>query len=127
MDLVQVGLPPVIEDGGDPSCCTGPQSVAFDAQAALALAERFKALADPSRLQLLAMVLACDSACICDLTGPVGLTQPTVSHHMKVLVEAGLLHREKRGKWVHFSADREALQDLAMALAEPDAAHPRSA
>lgn len=100
-------------------CCAPLAAPPLDAESAVALANQLKALADPARLQLLSIVLANGSACVCDLTAPVGLSQPTVSHHMKVLVEAGLLHREKRGKWVHFSVIPEALRDLSDQLADP--------
>ena len=75
----------------------------------------FKALADPNRLRLLSIVKASSTgeACVCDLPGPLELSQPTVSHHLKVLVEAGLLHREKRGVWVYYQARPEALEALA--------------
>lgn len=68
-------------------------------------ADMFKALADPTRLQLLSHVAAqgCDDVCACDLTEELGITQPTVSHHMKKLVDAGLVTREQRGKWAHYS------------------------
>ncbi|GAA3285319.1 metalloregulator ArsR/SmtB family transcription factor [Paenarthrobacter aurescens] len=75
----------------------------------------FKALADPNRLRLLSMVKAEDSgeSCVCDLTEPLGLGQPTVSHHLKILVEAGLLHREKRGTWAYYSLVPGALDHVA--------------
>ena len=65
----------------------------------------FKALADPNRLRLLSIVKSADGgeACVCDLTEPLDLGQPTVSHHLKILVDAGLLHREKRGTWAYYS------------------------
>jgi ArsR family transcriptional regulator len=110
-------LLPLADDDG--ACCAPLGAPPLDAEAAEALASQLKALADPARLQLLSIVLASGSACICDLTAPVGLSQPTVSHHMKVLVDAGLLHREKRGKWVHFSVIPEALRDLSDQLANP--------
>jgi ArsR family transcriptional regulator, arsenate/arsenite/antimonite-responsive transcriptional repressor len=110
-------LLPLADDAGD--CCAPPAAPPLDTEAAVALASQLKALADPARLQLLSIVLANGSACICDLTAPVGLSQPTVSHHMKVLVDAGLLHREKRGKWVHFSVIPEALHALSDQLANP--------
>jgi ArsR family transcriptional regulator, arsenate/arsenite/antimonite-responsive transcriptional repressor len=103
-------------------CCAPLPGPPLDARSAAVLAGRFKALADPTRLQLLALVIAAGSACICDLTEPVGLSQPTVSHHMKVLVEAGLLRREKRGKWAHFSVVPEALADLSDLLGHPESA-----
>lgn len=104
----------------NPEACCGPLAAPpLDSDAAVALAGQLRALADPARLQLLSLVMASGSACICDLTEPVGLSQPTVSHHMKVLVDAGLLHREKRGKWVHFSVIPEALRDLSEQLGNP--------
>ena len=75
----------------------------------------FKALADPNRLRLLSMVNAQPSgeSCVCDLTGPLDLGQPTVSHHLKILVDAGLLHREKRGTWAYYSLVPGALERTA--------------
>lgn len=108
-------LLPLADD--DAACCAPLASPPLDPESAMALAHQLKALADPARLRLLSIVLANGSACVCDLTAPVGLSQPTVSHHMKVLVDAGLLHREKRGKWVHFSIVPEALADLSDQLA----------
>ena len=77
-----------------------------------------KAIADPARLRLLSMVAAHDGgeACVCDLTEPLGLTQPTVSHHLKVLVDAGLLTRDKRGVWAYFALVPGALDSLAAVL-----------
>lgn len=81
-------------------------------------AASLKALADPTRLRLLSLVAAHPhrEACVCDLTGPVGLSQPTVSHHLKVLVDAGLLTREQRGKWAYFSIESQALDQIAQQL-----------
>jgi ArsR family transcriptional regulator len=69
------------------------------------LAEQFKALGDPTRLQLMMAVAAGENqeACVCDLTPDTGLAQSTVSHHLKLLVEAGLLERSQRGKWAFYS------------------------
>lgn len=91
------------------------------------LARRFKAVADPTRLRLLALVAAGPDgeACVCDLTDPVALSQPTVSHHLKVLVEAGLLTREQRGRWAYFRTVPAALARLAQAL-DPTATTPVS-
>lgn len=82
------------------------------------LARTFKALGDPTRLRLLAMIAAQDGgeACICDMTEPVGLSQPTVSHHMKQLVEAGLVTREQRGKWAYYALVPGALAALGTAI-----------
>ena len=86
--------------------CCGPQlaRAPLSRQAAERLAEAMKVLADPARLQLLSLISGRPNkeACVCDLTAPLGLSQPTVSHHLKVLHEAGLLAREQRGKWVYY-------------------------
>jgi len=83
------------------------------------LAAVLKALADPTRLRLLSIVAAHRDAeeCICNLTDRVGVSQPTVSHHMKVLVDAGLLEREQRGKWAYYRIVPGALDALAGMLA----------
>jgi ArsR family transcriptional regulator len=87
------------------------------AQAA-ALAQLLKALADPTRLRLVSMVAAHENgeACVCELTGPLGLTQPTISHHLKVLIEAGILTRDKRGVWAYYALVPGALDALAAVL-----------
>ena len=74
-----------------------------------------KAVADPVRLQLLSLIRAADDhqACVCDLTSAVGLSQPTVSHHLKVLADAGLLTRERRGTWAWFHLVPSRLDDVA--------------
>ena len=78
----------------------------------------FKALGDPTRVKLLSLIAASPDreACICDLTEPVGLSQPTVSHHMKLLVEAGLARRDQRGKWAYYQVLPDPLRALAAAL-----------
>jgi ArsR family transcriptional regulator, arsenate/arsenite/antimonite-responsive transcriptional repressor len=101
-----------------PDCCTPLSAAPLAGPDAERLARVLKAVADPARLQLLSMVAAEQGgeACICDLTGPVGLTQPTVSHHMKVLVDAALLTRQQRGKWAYYRLVPGALEQLAGAL-----------
>lgn len=81
------------------------------------LAELLKALADPSRLEIVQQVLSSDGgeACVCDLTDAAGLTQGTVSHHLRVLVDAGILEREQRGRWAFYSLN-ESSRELADAL-----------
>lgn len=97
------------------SCCT-PESAqpTLEAEAAVDLAARFKALGDPNRLTLLSVIAASEGgeACVCDLTEPVGLGQPTVSHHLKILVEAGFLTRQRRGSWMYYSAVPGTLRTL---------------
>lgn len=88
------------------------------AQDAAELARMFKALADPTRVRLLSIIAAqpAAEACVCDLTDPVGLSQPTVSHHMKQLVDANLVTREQRGKWAYYALAPETLSMLSGAL-----------
>jgi ArsR family transcriptional regulator len=87
----------------------------MDRDSATELARLLKAVADPARLQLLALIKSSDTgeACVCDLTDPVGLSQPTVSHHLKVLTDAGLVIREQRGTWAYFRHVPERLAEIA--------------
>lgn len=100
------------------SCCSPLTGGELDAATAERLASLFKALGDPTRVRLLSLIAAAErgEACICDLTAPVSLSQPTVSHHMKQLVDAGLVAREQRGKWAYYRVVDNALQALARAL-----------
>jgi ArsR family transcriptional regulator len=100
------------------TCCAPLGAAPLSAEDAALLAKRLKALADPARLRLVSMVLAAgdDGACVCDLTEPLDLAQPTVSHHLRVLHEAGLVTREQRGVWAYYRADRASLADLVGAL-----------
>ena len=86
-----------------------------------ALAHTLKALADPTRLRLLSIVAASENteACVCDLIAPLGLSQPTVSHHLKVLTSAGFLTRSKRGTWAYFALVPGALERISTFLAAP--------
>src|SRR5688572_2151175 len=85
------------------------------------LAAAFRAIADPARLRLISLLASSPDgeACVCDLVEPLGLSQPTVSHHLKLLYEAGLLGREKRGLWVYYRLIPERLQVLRDALGAP--------
>jgi ArsR family transcriptional regulator len=100
------------------ACCTPLLSAPLGEHDAETLAAALQALADPARLRLLSLIACCpgSEACGCDLTAPIGLSQPTVSHHLKVLHEAGLLDRERRGKWVYFKVRPEPLASLRSAL-----------
>jgi ArsR family transcriptional regulator len=92
--------------------CCAPVTAGVLAEAeAEELAALFKVLADPARLRLLSLVAAADAgeACACDLVAPVGKSQPTVSHHLSMLVDAGLLTRQKRGKWAWYRIVPEQL------------------
>ena len=86
-----------------------------------AVAPLLRALADPVRLRLLSLIAshAGGEACVCDLTGAFDLSQPTISHHLKVLHETGLLERDKRGVWVYYRAVPQALASLAALIASP--------
>lgn len=102
-----------------PSCCAPLTREPITAPEAEQLAVTLKALADPTRLRLLSIVAASEGqeACVCDLTEPVGLSQPTVSHHLKVLTEAGFLSRSKRGTWAYYRLQPGALTAVAGLLA----------
>lgn len=84
------------------------------------IAPVLKALADPVRLRLMSLVASHEGgeACVCDLTAAFELSQPTISHHLKVLHEAGLLQRSKRGTWVYYQARPQALADLAALMSD---------
>lgn len=99
------------------SCCAPVRADALDEGGAELLAESFAALADPVRLRLLSLVASAgDEVCACTLVEPSGRSQPTVSHHMKILVDAGLVTREKRGLWVWYRAVPERLDALRAVL-----------
>lgn len=100
------------------ACCAPAEAPTLGAEEAKQQALVFKALADPNRLRLLSIIKAASSGatCVCDLTDPLDLSQPTVSHHLKVLVEAGLLQREKRGTWAYFSLTPGALDRVGALL-----------
>lgn len=100
------------------ACCSPMTGGVLGVDEAERLARVFKALGDPTRVRLLSMIAAQQDAeaCICDLTEPVGLSQPTVSHHMKQLVDAGLVTREQRGRWAFYRVVPEALAALGDAL-----------
>ncbi|OAA27468.1 transcriptional regulator, ArsR family [Frankia sp. EI5c] len=104
-------------------CCTPLARAPLSAEEADRLVAVLKAIAVPTRLRLLSMIYARDGgeACVCELTEPLGLTQPTISHHLKVLVDAGLITRDKRGVWAYYRAVPEALAALATVFAPPSA------
>ena len=106
------------------ACCTPLVREPLTVDEAEQLATTMKALADPARLRLLSMIAAHEGgeACVCDLTEPLGLSQPTVSHHLKVLVDAGLVTRDKRGVWAYFTLVPGALDSLADVLSTQGAA-----
>ena len=99
------------------ACCAPVRTDALDGAQAELLARSFAALADPVRLRLLSFVASAQGeVCACDLVEPSGRSQPTVSHHMKVLVDAGLVEREKRGLWVWYRVSAARLDALRSVL-----------
>lgn len=100
------------------ACCSPLVREPLAAEQADDLARTLKALADPTRLRLLSIVAAAadGEACACDLTEPVGLAQPTVSHHLRILTEAGFLSRTQRGTWAYFRLVPGALDRVAQTL-----------
>jgi ArsR family transcriptional regulator len=111
---------PVLQDALA-GCCSPVTGGVLDVGEAAQLARIFKALADPTRVRLLSLIGAHaeGEACVCELTDPVGLSQPTVSHHLKQLVDAGLISREQRGKWAYYRVVQSALDGIADALRRP--------
>lgn len=110
-------------------CCPAVlQSSPLTQAEAEQLAAAFRVIADPARLRLLSLLASSPDgeACVCDLVEPLGLSQPTVSHHLKLLFEAGLLGREKRGLWVYYRLRPEHLQVLRNALGAPAIRQPVS-
>jgi ArsR family transcriptional regulator, arsenate/arsenite/antimonite-responsive transcriptional repressor len=109
----RAGLPLLADE-----CCTPLLREPLTADQAADLAHILKALADPTRLRLVSMVAAHQGgeACVCDLTDPLGLTQPTISHHLKVLVDAGIFTRDQRGKWAYYALVPRALISLSAVL-----------
>ncbi len=107
---------PLISD-----CCSPVVGRVMTAPEAETLATLLKAIADPARLRLISLVAAHEDAeaCVCDLTEPVALSQPTVSHHLKVLVDAGILTRQQRGKWAYYRLVPETLNAISRLIAPP--------
>lgn len=99
-------------------CCPSVLASPLEVAEAATLAQGFSALADPVRLQVLSILASAPEGevCVCDFVEPTGKSQPTVSHHLKILSEAGLVHGDRRGKWVWYSLDRERLAQLQAAI-----------
>jgi ArsR family transcriptional regulator len=95
-------------------CCPSVLSAPLDAADAAELATGFSALADPVRLRVLSMLAASPEGevCVCDFVGPLAKSQPTISHHLKILSDAGLVEGDRRGKWVWYSLNRDRLSEL---------------
>ena len=99
-------------------CCPSVLAAPLDAAEAAELARGFNALADPVRLRVLSLLAGSEAGevCVCDFVDPLGKSQPTISHHLKILSEAGLVRGDRRGKWVWYSLDRERLAELRAAI-----------
>jgi ArsR family transcriptional regulator, arsenate/arsenite/antimonite-responsive transcriptional repressor len=108
----------VIEVGAEVECCPSVLAAPLDPREASELARGFNALADPVRLRLLSMLAASPRGeiCVCDFIEPIGKSQGTISHHLKILGDAGLVHGDRRGKWVWYSLDHARLASLRAAL-----------
>ncbi len=102
------------------ACCAPLAAQRLSDEEANATAELFSALADPARIRIVnALATSSDPVCVCNLVEPLGLSQPTVSHHMKKLVDVGLLHREQRGRWAYYSLEPAAMSRLATLTQAP--------
>jgi ArsR family transcriptional regulator len=115
-NIAETDLLPIVDAGA--FCCPPILSETISEQDAVLVAGVFKALADPARVRLLSAIASAggEGVCVCELTEPMDLSQPTVSHHLKVLFEAGLVGRERRGTWVYYSLRGDAIALVARAL-----------
>jgi ArsR family transcriptional regulator, arsenate/arsenite/antimonite-responsive transcriptional repressor len=100
---------------GGPQCCSPITGQALSTAESVEPARAFKAIGDPVRLRLLSLIAAHDGgeACVCELTGAFELSGPTISHHLKVLREAGLIDGERRGTWIYYRVRPDALRRLS--------------
>src|SRR2546421_9991922 len=98
-----------------PICC-GPDTVPLPKEARAELAARFKALADPTRVAIVNRLAAADEVCVCDLNTAFDLSQPTISHHLRILREAGLGESSRRGTWAYYRLVPETIESLRGAL-----------
>lgn len=119
---------PLIQPDSALACCAPLARQPMTAVQAEQVSGLLKAIADPVRLRLMSMVLSHEGgeACVCDLTPAFDLSQPTISHHLKVLHEAGLLDREKRGVWVYYKAKPEAMTAMTSLFAAVNGQGPNS-
>ena len=113
-----VGTSAAIEVAQGAECCPSVLAAPLDADEAQELARGFSALGDPVRLRVLSMLAAAATGeiCVCDFVAPLGKSQGTISHHLKILAEAGLVHGDRRGKWVWYSLDHQRLANLRGAI-----------
>ena len=112
---------PVLDLAGPAACCPPLAAEPLSQAQAGQVAPLLKALAEPVRLRLMSLIASHPGgeACVCDLAGAFDLAQPTISHHLKVLYDAGLLDRDKRGVWVYYRARTEALASLGTLIGSP--------
>jgi ArsR family transcriptional regulator len=101
----------------DTTACCAPDSTAAATEVAPGLADRFKALGDPTRLAIVTQLAGADEVCVCHLVPDAALSQPTISHHLRLLRDAGLVTSERRGTWAYYRLVPEAIAELAEALA----------
>jgi ArsR family transcriptional regulator, arsenate/arsenite/antimonite-responsive transcriptional repressor len=108
----------LIESDGVAECCPSVLAAPLGEVDAAELAQGFSALGDPVRLRILSMLASASAGevCVCEFVSPLGKSQPTVSHHLKILSDAGLVHGDRRGKWVWYSLDRQRLARLRTAI-----------
>jgi ArsR family transcriptional regulator len=99
-----------------PTICCGPETETLTVAERDQLAARFKALADPTRVAIINSLSAADEVCVCNLTETFALSQPTISHHLKILREAGLVESSRRGTWAYYRLVPEAIAALRGAL-----------
>jgi ArsR family transcriptional regulator, arsenate/arsenite/antimonite-responsive transcriptional repressor len=99
-----------------PAICCGPETPPLPEQARHELADRFKALADPTRVAIVNRLATADEVCVCDLNTAFDLSQPTISHHLRILREAGLVAVTRRGTWAYYRLVPEAIDSLRGAL-----------
>ncbi|MYU35571.1 metalloregulator ArsR/SmtB family transcription factor [Streptomyces sp. SID8358] len=118
--------PVTLAQGGAEGCCPTLSAAPMSEDRAVGLANVFKALGDPVRLRLLSMIASREGGeiCVCDLTPAFDLSQPTISHHLKLLKQAGLIGSERRGTWVYYRLVPETTDKLASVLARPAASVP---
>jgi ArsR family transcriptional regulator, arsenate/arsenite/antimonite-responsive transcriptional repressor len=102
-----------------PVLCCGPGVAPLSDSSRKELAARFKALADPTRVAIVNRLAATEECCVCDLTGAFELSQPTISHHLRLLREAGLVEASRRGTWAYYRLIPEAVAELRAALGAP--------
>src|SRR4051794_9119803 len=95
-----------------PVICCGPRMEPLDVAASESLAVRFRALADPTRVAIVSRLASTEECCVCDLNAAFDLSQPTISHHLKVLRDAGLVESTKRGTWAYYRLVPEAVREL---------------